>query len=117
MSKQIQKQGFEFTPIHEITYDTSIYREHIAKIKTAAGRLYVEVQSKALLENERDSIPFTFNLDTYINFLLAGPLVLECIDKLVKNGASEGVEQATYQKRHVEHMSICDYYKSGNKLG
>jgi len=113
MSKQIPKQGFEFTPLHEITFDTSIYREHIAKIKTAAERLYVEVQSKALRENERDSIPFTFNLESYIKFLLAGPLVLECIGKLLKNEANKKeVEQPTYQKRHVERMSICDYYKS-----
>ena len=74
MSKQVQKSGFEFTPLHEITFDTSIYREHIAKIKTVAGRLYLDVQSKALRENERDSIPFTFNLESYIKFLLAVPL-------------------------------------------
>ena len=69
--------------------------------------------SRWLRENEHDSIPFTFNLETYINFLLAGPLVLECIDKLIKNSASKKeTEQPTYQKRHVERMSICDYYKS-----
>jgi len=107
MSKQVQKPVFEFTPLHEITFDNSIYREHIIKIKTAAGRLYVEVQSKALRENERDSIPFTFNLESYIKFLLAGPLVLECVDKLLKNEANKKeAEQPTYQKRHVERMSI-----------
>ena len=113
MSKQVQKLVFEFTPIHEITFDTSIYREHILKIKTAAGRLYIEVQSKALRENERDSIPFTFNLESYIKFLLAGPLVLECIGKLLENGAEKKeTEQPKYEKRHVERMSIFDYYKS-----
>ena len=109
ISKQFHKQGFEFTPLHEITFDTSIYREHLIKIKTAADRFYVEVQSKALRENERDSIPFTFNLESYIKFLLAGPLVLECIDKLLKNGAGKKeAEQPKYEKRHVERMSICD---------
>jgi len=94
---------FEYTAVHDIPFDVTPYRQHVARIKSHDKRFYVEVQNNAVNPNEKNSIPFTFHLDTFLAFLRAAPLVVECLKKLVSETQTKEEVTASSKSAQIFH--------------